>query len=100
MISSLTAEKLACTRGDKSLFEGLSFRVKAGQALAGGGANGAGKTSLLRVIAGFLAPGAGRIVVRIAQQESDGAEERGKSVGWLGHQGGLKPQLTGRGQLD
>ena len=100
MISSLTAEKLACTRGDKSLFEGLSFRVKAGQALAVEGANGAGKTSLLRMIAGFLSPVAGRIVVRIAELESDDAEERGKSIGWLGHQDGLKPQLTVREQLD
>jgi heme exporter protein A len=100
MISSLTAEKLACTRGDKKLFEGLSFGVKAGQALAVEGANGAGKTSLLRMIAGFLAPVAGRIVVRIAEQESDDAEERGKSIGWLGHQDGLKPQLTVREQLD
>src|SRR5258708_40212959 len=86
MISSLTAEKLACARGDKILFEGLSFRVKAGQALAVDGANGAGKTSLLRLIAGFLAPVAGRIVVKIAERESDDAEERGKSIGWLGHQ--------------
>jgi heme exporter protein A len=100
MITSLTAEKLACTRGDKKLFEALSFRVKAGQALAVEGANGAGKTSLLRMIAGFLAPVAGRIVVRIAEQESDDAEERGKSVGWLGHQDGLKPQLTVAEQLD
>ena len=100
MITSLTAEILACTRGDKKLFEALSFRVKAGQALAVEGANGAGKTSLLRMIAGFLAPVAGRIVVRIAEQESDDAEERGKSVGWLGHQDGLKPQLTVAEQLD
>jgi heme exporter protein A len=64
------------------------------------GANGAGKTSLLRMIAGFLAPVAGRIVVRIAEQENDDAEERGKSVGWLGHQDGLKPQLTVAEQLD
>jgi heme exporter protein A len=100
MISSLTAEKLVCTRGDKKLFEGLSFRVKAGQALAVEGANGAGKTSLLRMIAGFLAPVAGRIVIKTAEQESDDAEERGKSIGWLGHHDGLKPQLTVREQLD
>ena len=100
MISSLTAEKLACARGDKSLFEGLSFRVKAGQALAVEGANGAGKTSLLRMLAGFLAPVSGRVVVKTAQQESDDAEERGKQVGWLGHQDGLKPQLTVAEQLD
>ena len=94
MISSLTAEKLACVRGHKRLFEGLNFRVSAGQALAVEGANGAGKTSLLRLIAGFLAPAGGRIVVKTAQGESDEAEERGKSVGWLGHLVGLKPQLT------
>jgi len=34
------------------------------------------------------------------EQESDDAEERGKSVGWLGHQDGLKPQLTVAEQLD
>lgn len=100
MISSLTAEKLACTRGDRRLFDGLSFRVSAGQALAVEGANGAGKTSLLRMIAGFLAPAAGRIVVKTAQAESADAEERGKVIGWLGHHDGLKPQLTVREQLD
>ena len=56
MITSLTAENLACVRGERRLFDGLSFQVRAGQALAVEGANGAGKTSLLRLIAGFLAP--------------------------------------------
>jgi heme exporter protein A len=99
MISSLTAEKLACVRGDKKLFDGLNFRVTAGQALAVEGANGAGKTSLLRLIAGFLAPAAGRLIVKSAQGESDDAEERGKVIGWLGHLDGLKPQLTVMEQL-
>jgi heme exporter protein A len=100
MISSLTAENLACARGDRTLFDGLNFRVSAGQALAVEGANGAGKTSLLRLIAGFLAPAAGRILVKAATGENDDAEERGKSIGWLGHQDGLKPQLSVREQLD
>jgi len=94
MISSLTAEKLALVRGDKKLFEGLSFRVRAGQALAVEGANGAGKTSLLRLLAGFLTPHVGRILVKTGDVESDEAEERGRLVGWLGHLDGLKPQLT------
>ena len=100
MISSLTAEKLACVRGDKRLFEGLSFRVTAGQALAVEGANGAGKTSLLRLIAGFLTPAAGRLIVKSADGESDDGEERGKIIGWLGHLDGLKPQLTVMEQLN
>jgi heme exporter protein A len=100
MISSLTAEKLACARGERRLFDGLSFKVKAGQALSVEGANGAGKTSLLRLIAGFLAPASGRIVIRENDKDSDDAEARGKSVGWLGHHDGLKPQLTVVEQLD
>jgi heme exporter protein A len=100
MISSLTAENLACARGDRTLFDGLNFRVSAGQALAVEGANGAGKTSLLRMIAGFLAPAAGRIVVKTGGRENDDVEERGNAIGWLGHQDGLKPQLSVREQLD
>jgi heme exporter protein A len=99
MISSLTAERLACARGERRLFDGLSFSVRAGQALAVEGANGAGKTSLLRLIAGFLAPVAGRILVKTSQGESDDAEERGRLVGWLGHLDGLKPQMTVLEQL-
>jgi heme exporter protein A len=94
MISSLTAEKLACARGERTLFSALNFRVQAGQALAVEGANGAGKTSLLRLIAGFLAPAAGRLLVKTDAGESDDAEERGRLVGWLGHLDGLKPQMT------
>ena len=52
------------------------------------------------MIAGFLAPVAGRIVVKTGGRENDDAEERGKSVGWLGHLDGLKPQLSVREQLD
>lgn len=99
MISSLTAEKLACARGDRRLFDGLSFRVTAGQALAVEGANGAGKTSLLRLLAGFLAPAAGRVLVKTAEGESDDAEERSRLIGWLGHLDALKPQMTVLEQL-
>jgi len=99
MISALTAEKLACVRGDRKLFDGLDFRVKAGQALAVEGANGSGKTSLLRLVAGFLAPAAGRILVTTGDGESDDAEERARLVGWLGHLDGLKPQMTVKEQL-
>jgi heme exporter protein A len=99
MITSLTAEKLACARGERRLFENLSFKVRAGQALAVEGANGAGKTSLLRLLAGFLAPASGRVVIAQDGKDSDDAEDRGSHVGWLGHHDGLKPQLTVAEQL-
>jgi heme exporter protein A len=95
MISSLTAEKLACVRGERRLFDGLSFRVRAGQALAVEGANGAGKTSLLRALAGFLRPDAGTITFA----DADPAEARRRHLHWLGHLDGLKGARRARDEL-
>jgi heme exporter protein A len=89
-LHSLAVEDLACVRGGRLVFRGLNFRCAAGAALSVEGANGAGKTSLLRLLAGFLAPASGTIHLG---DVSDG-EERGKFVGWLGHHDGTKPQLT------
>jgi len=100
MILSLTAEKLACTRGDRRLFADLDFQVGAGEALVIEGANGVGKTSLLRLIAGFLPPAAGRVVIVMSETAISEGEERGRHVGWLGHQDGIKPQLSVGEQLE
>ncbi len=78
------------------LFRGLSFRVETGRALSLEGANGSGKTSLLRMLAGFLAPAEGAI--RFGDV-ADG-EERGKFVGWLGHHDAVKAQMSVRENLD
>lgn len=99
MISSLTAEKLTLQRGSRRLFEGLSFSVKAGQALALEGANGAGKTSLLRLVAGFLPQAAGRVFVTEQGKDIADAEERGRFIGWLGHHDALKASFTVSEQL-
>jgi heme exporter protein A len=94
MISSLTAEKLALQRGTRRLFEGLSFSVKAGQALALEGANGSGKTSLLRLLAGFLPQAAGRVLLTEDGKDITDPEERGRFIGWLGHHDALKASFT------
>jgi heme exporter protein A len=57
----LSASELALVRGGRLLFEGLSLRLEPGGALIVTGRNGAGKSSLLRLIAGLLAPDAGRL---------------------------------------
>ncbi|MEI9991083.1 MAG: heme ABC exporter ATP-binding protein CcmA [Rhizomicrobium sp.] len=92
MARALTVDKLTCIRGQRVLFRALSFRVEPGQVLSLEGANGAGKTSLLRMIAGFIAPAAGTIAIGAV----DDAEERGRQIGWLGHHDAAKPQLTPR----
>ena len=56
----LEAYRLECTRGDRTLFRGLSFSVAPAQLLHLAGANGAGKTSLLRILCGLLSARARR----------------------------------------
>ena len=93
--AALAVDNLTGIRGGRTLFRGLSFAVAPGRALAVEGANGAGKTSLLRMLAGFIAPAGGTI--RFGDL-ADG-EERGKRVGWLGHHDAVKTQMTVRETL-
>lgn len=60
--SSVEGEQLACSRGDRLLFDGLAFRIHSGQWLHVRGRSGAGKTSLLRQLAGLARPAAGRVL--------------------------------------
>ncbi len=57
----LAAHDLACRRGERLLFAGLSFALGPGEALQVAGANGTGKSSLLRILAGLLRPFAGSV---------------------------------------
>ena len=99
-LENLRGEKLSLLRGHNVLFRDLSFTVSAGETLSVEGPNGVGKTSLLRLIAGFLAPAAGRVALTLQGGDVvDDMEERGAFVGWLGHQDGIKPQLTPRENL-
>ena len=91
MIRALQVEHLAIVRGDRLLFEGLSFSLQAGQAMSLVGKNGAGKTSLLRAIAGFLRPAAGTIAFLGADEPIEADEARAAGLHMAGHQDGLKP---------
>lgn len=57
----LAVTDIACRRGDRVLFRGLSFTLGAGQALHLSGPNGIGKSSLMRILAGLLRPYAGEV---------------------------------------
>lgn len=57
----LAANDLACLRGDRLLFRGLSLRLAGGQALQVAGANGIGKSSLMRLLAGLMHPFSGTV---------------------------------------
>jgi heme exporter protein A len=89
----LEAENLECVRGERRLFAGLGFRLEAGELLYLQGKNGAGKTSLLRMLIGLLPPEAGEIRWQgksIRQQ----ADEFRADLCYLGHLNAIKEELT------
>lgn len=59
--ASLSVHDLACRRGDRLLFRGLSFELSPGEVLHVAGVNGTGKSSLLRIVAGLLRPFEGTV---------------------------------------
>lgn len=83
----LTAERLACRRSDRLVFVDLSFAVERGGALLITGANGSGKSSLLRLIAGLIVPFAGRLAWH-------GDAEQPARLAYVGHADAIKATLT------
>lgn len=86
----LSGRGLKCVRGGREVFAGLSFEAAAGGVLAVTGANGSGKTSLLRLIAGLLIPAEGEVALEGGEAELTLAEQ----AHYLGHRDALKPALS------
>lgn len=58
---TLQAHQISCVRGERQLFRGIDVEIGPGHALRLHGANGSGKTSLLRILAGLLVPERGEV---------------------------------------
>ena len=89
----LDVRELACERGQKLLFQGVSFSLAAGHWLHLQGANGSGKTSLLRILAGLSPAAAGQVLWQgqlLGRADSAYAAQRM----YLGHQLALKEELS------
>ncbi|MBN4078868.1 cytochrome c biogenesis heme-transporting ATPase CcmA [Gammaproteobacteria bacterium AH-315-C21] len=89
----LQVSGLFCERGDRQLLNGLSFTLKPGQLLHVRGANGAGKTSLLRIIAGLLLPTAGDVLWQGKPTKQQREDYHGDLL-YLGHLDGVKGDLS------
>ena len=89
----LEADNLECVRGERRLFAGLGFRLEAGELLYLQGRNGAGKTSLLRMIIGLLPPETGEIRWKGEPIRRAGESFRA-DLCYLGHLNAIKEELT------
>jgi len=77
---------LVCRRGGRTVFANLDFKLKAGDALLLTGPNGSGKSSLMRLMAGLLAPADGTL--------SFDGPDADDSLHYVGHKTAVKPALT------
>jgi heme exporter protein A len=89
----LEARELEATRGDVTLFNGLAFSLRPGALLRVTGANGSGKTSLLRALCGLLMPTAGEVRWN-GENIRKLREEYWKCLAYIGHANSLKDDLT------
>lgn len=89
----LLANGLECVRGERRLFREVGFELDPGTLLHVQGRNGSGKTSLLRMLCGLLAPEAGEIQWHGTDIRALGESYRGELF-YLGHQNAIKDDLT------
>ena len=86
----LSATDLACRRGGREVFAGVSFSVAAGESLTIRGRNGAGKSSLLRTVVGLVRIADGKLSL----EGGDPDLTMGEQAHYLGHLDAHKPSLS------
>lgn len=91
--AELRFEAVSCARGGRTLFTGLSQSLAPGELLRVLGANGAGKTSLLRMVCGLLDPSDGQVLWR-GQKLAVQRARFGSEVVYVGHGAALKDELS------
>ena len=94
----LEAADLACERGGRRLFQQLSFSLSPGEFIRIAGANGSGKTSLLRILCGLLTPTEGEVRWNGARIQSL-REDYARHIVYVGHAPAVKEELTGAENL-
>ncbi|WP_093391799.1 cytochrome c biogenesis heme-transporting ATPase CcmA [Halopseudomonas xinjiangensis] len=96
----IEVENLACERDQRELFGSVSFELGAGEVLQVAGPNGSGKTSLLRILAGLLAPADGELRYGGASVlAGEGRDNWRRDRLFIGHAPAVKANLTAEENL-
>ena len=98
-MSFFEAKNISCIRGNKLLFKNLNFKLFSGELLLIKGANGSGKTSLLKILSGLLKPISGSIIVNKKDMNLL-KDEYFKYFEYVGHENAIKSALTVRENLN
>ena len=96
-MSKLIVSDLTCQRGYNELFSNLSFELNAGEILKISGANGSGKTSLLKILAGLNSAESGKLSIN---NNKVGSYDYQSDILYLGHLPALSPELHCKENLD
>ena len=96
-MSKLIVSDLTCQRGYNELFSNLSFELNAGEILKISGANGSGKTSLLKILAGLNSAESGKLSIN---NNKVGSYDYQSDIFYLGHLPALSPELHCKENLD
>ena len=96
-MSKLIVSDLSCQRGYNELFSNLSFELNSGEILKISGANGSGKTSLLKILAGLNSAESGRLSIN---NNKVGSYNYQSDIFYLGHLPALSPELHSKENLD
>ncbi len=89
----ISTDNLEFSRGSVPVFSGVNLSLSFGEVLMIRGGNGSGKTSLLRILAGFSNFYSGKIRYRLANNPWINGPAHG-AIGWMGHKNGLSLELT------
>ena len=89
----LEARDLSCARGGRRLFSGVGFALNGEEWIQVSGGNGAGKTSLLRILCGLREPDAGEVLWRGVPLRR-AAEDYFSDLAFVGHRDGVKLKMT------
>ena len=96
-MSKLIVSDLTCQKGYNELFSNLSFELNSGEILRVSGANGSGKTSLLKILAGLNSAESGRLSIN---NNKVGSYNYQSDIFYLGHLPALSPELHSKENLD